>query len=94
MSSRTLATITSKGQITVPVEVRKKWDLKAADQIAFEISNDAGGTFIPKRRRSIFESLKTLPPISLGRPLRQKDIDDSIAEAMTEKYGHLARKTK
>jgi AbrB family looped-hinge helix DNA binding protein len=94
MSSRSLATITSKGQITVPVEVRRKWDLKAGDQIAFEISGDGGGRFIPKRRRSIFESIKTLPPMTLGRPLRQKDIDNAIAEGMQAKYGHMARKKK
>jgi hypothetical protein len=29
--------------------------------------------------------LDELPPLSLGRPLTQADIEDSIAEAMAEK---------
>ena len=94
MPDRTWATITSKGQITLPVEVRRKWGLKAGDQIAFEISGANSGTFITKRRRSIFESIESLPPLSLGRPLKQEDIDDAITEEMHAKFGNLVRNKK
>jgi hypothetical protein len=36
------------------------------------------------QRRSIFDSLKELEPLSLGRPLTQEDIDNAVGEAMTE----------
>lgn len=34
-----LATVTSKGQITIPQEVRQRLGLKQGDQISFEIEN-------------------------------------------------------
>lgn len=42
------ATITSKGQITIPVEVRKKLGLKAGDQINFFEDGDGKYSFEPK----------------------------------------------
>jgi AbrB family looped-hinge helix DNA binding protein len=79
------ATITSDGQITVPADVRKLWNLKPGDQIGFGALDASEGKIRPIRRRSIFESMKDLPPLSLGRPLRQSDIEDAITAAVTEK---------
>lgn len=39
----------------------------------------------PIRQRGIFESMKDLPPPSLGRALRQSDMEDAITSAVTEK---------
>ena len=36
---RLRATLTSKGQLTVPVELRRRWDLKAGDQLDFTIDD-------------------------------------------------------
>ena len=79
------ATITSKGQITVPADIRKLWNLKPGDQLGFGGLESGAGKIRPIRRRSIFESMKDLPPLSLGRPLRQQDIEDAITEAVTDK---------
>ena len=42
------ATITSKGQITIPIEVRKKLGLKAGDRINFFEDQEGIFTFEPK----------------------------------------------
>jgi antitoxin PrlF len=42
------ATITSKGQITIPIEVRRKLGLRAGDQINFFADEDGKYTFEPK----------------------------------------------
>ena len=42
------ATITSKGQITIPIEVRKKLGLRTGDQINFFEDEDGRYTFEPK----------------------------------------------
>lgn len=42
--TRRLSTISSKGQITVPLEVRKRLGLKAGDRVEFVV--DAGRTTI------------------------------------------------
>jgi len=43
-----IATVTSKGQITIPIEVRKKLGLKSGDQINFFEDQDGKYTFEPK----------------------------------------------
>jgi AbrB family looped-hinge helix DNA binding protein len=78
------ATLTSKGQITVPADVRKLWNLKPGDQISFRGLKADEGRIRPVRRRSIFESREALPPLSLGRPLAQADIEDAISAAVGE----------
>src|ERR1700721_1800519 len=92
MADKILATITSKGQITLPAQHRKAWGLKPGDQIAFDPPGGKSVRIEPRRKRSIFERLDELKLPSLGRPLTQKDIDDSVAEAMTEKYGGGGRR--
>jgi AbrB family looped-hinge helix DNA binding protein len=79
------ATITSKGQITLPASVRKFWDLKPGDQVSLGRLRQDAGTIRPIRRRSIFERLDELKLPSLGRALTQDDIDDAVAKAMIEK---------
>ncbi len=94
MAEKILATITSKGQITLPAQHRKAWGLRPGDQIAFEPPDGGSARIEPRRKRSIFERIDELKLPPLGRPLTQKDIDDSIAEAMAEKYGSLSRKRR
>jgi bifunctional DNA-binding transcriptional regulator/antitoxin component of YhaV-PrlF toxin-antitoxin module len=71
------ATLTTKGQLTLPRSIRDAWRLKAGDRIGFEILGDAEGRIEPQRRRSILEDLDALT-ISLETPLRQEDIDEAI----------------
>jgi len=89
--TKSVATLTSKGQITIPADLRKRWNLKPGDKIAFEAEADRA-TITPQRRRSIFERLDelSLPPI--GRPLKQSDIDDAIAAEVTERHARLKDK--
>ncbi len=87
------ATLTSKGQITLPVELRRRWELKAGDQLDFAI--DDGRVLLRKHiRRSIFEALKELPPLSLGRPLTQEDIDRAVDEGMEEQERRVRREDR
>lgn len=87
MATEILATLTSKGQITVPAGVREQWQLKPGDQIVFTLINDAEGRIEPRRRRSIFERLEELKLPCMGRPLTQADVDASVAVGMRKKYG-------
>ncbi|WP_420103607.1 AbrB/MazE/SpoVT family DNA-binding domain-containing protein [Bosea sp. (in: a-proteobacteria)] len=78
------ATLTSKGQFTLPAEIRQALGLRPGDRLGFELTDDNELKVEAKRRRSIRELRATLPPLTLGRPLRQQDIDDAITEAMNE----------
>ncbi len=85
MQDKIMATITSKGQITIPAEHRKAWGLKPGDQIAFDAPGAKSSRIEPRRKRSLFERLDEFALPSLGRPLSQRDIEDSIGEAVAAK---------
>jgi AbrB family looped-hinge helix DNA binding protein len=40
LSYRARATLTSKGQITLPVVLRRLWDLNSGDEIDFTLQDD------------------------------------------------------
>jgi AbrB family looped-hinge helix DNA binding protein len=43
-------TLTSKGQVTLPVELRRSWDLKQGDQLDFVLTED-GAVHVRKHIR-------------------------------------------
>ena len=90
MSIKVDATLTSKGQFTLPIEIRQALGLKPGDRLGFELTDDNELKVQPKRRRSIFELRETLPPLTLGRPLTQQDIDDAVTEAMNEQEDRVS----
>ena len=78
------ATITSKGQVTIPAEVRRHLGLKKQDKIAFVIEPE-GGVRVKAPHYPTLESLAGAAG-SLPAP---KPLDEVIAEAREER---LARK--
>ena len=67
MNFKSRSTLTSKGQITLPVELRRRWDLKPGDCIDFCLEDDGRVVLRKWLRRSILEGREALPPLS--RPL-------------------------
>ena len=72
------AKITSKGQITVPLEVRKELGVKPGDKIRFEKNSDQEITVRPVRKDSPFEKYRGIgnPGIGSGREAVIKYIRD------------------
>jgi len=71
------STLTSKGQITLPVELRRRWDLKPGDQLDFSLQEDGRVVLRKWVRRSIFEARAELPELSLDRTFTDDDIQKS-----------------
>jgi antitoxin PrlF len=75
------STITSKGQVTIPKQVRKKMNLKEGDMIAF-VPMREGTLIIPRNRpaESLFGMLAeyAIPGTSLA------DFDNAIGEAIAD----------
>jgi antitoxin PrlF len=94
MSYKAQATLTSKGQVTLPAELRRRWRLKSGDRVNFSLEDDGHVVMTRKVRRSIFESRKELAPLSLGRPLTQDDIDRAVAEAMEAQELRIQRERR
>jgi antitoxin PrlF len=70
------ATVTSKGQITIPIEVRTELGLKPGDRIEF-VKNDRGGFILFPKNGSV-QRLKGM----LGkfpRTVSIEEINESIA---------------
>ena len=85
MTDKILATLTSKGRITIPAQHRKAWGLKPGDQIAFDPPTGKSVCIEPRRKRSIFDRLHELKLPPLGRLLVHEDIENAITEAMIVK---------
>jgi len=66
MTYKSSSTLTSKGQITLPAELRRRWGLKPGDRVDFTLQDD--GRVVLRRwvRRSILEAREELPPLTRG----------------------------
>ena len=64
------AAVTSKGQITIPAEVRKAMGLRAKDRVVFTVMPD--GTTVMRAKRKSIKSLKGI----LKNPGRRVPVGD------------------
>lgn len=54
------ARLSSKGQLTVPAEIRKQYGLSTGDEVEF-IAEKKGAYIVPLKRRGLLELSGTLP---------------------------------
>ena len=74
------ATLTSKGQVTIPAEVRRHRGLKKRDKIAFIIEPEGGVRVKPPH----YPTLESLAGAAGSLP-SPKPLDEVIAEAREER---------
>ncbi len=77
------ATLTSKGQITLPSRMRKELGLKAGDKVAF-VEDEKGSYRIEVRKHS-FADLRGI--VKTKKPIASSDIDRWIEEARAARGG-------
>ncbi len=77
------ATMTSKGQITIPIAVRRKLRLKAGSKVDF-VENQAG-ELVLKPRTGDIRDLYGIVKYD-GPPLSIEDINDAIGKAAVERF--------
>jgi AbrB family looped-hinge helix DNA binding protein len=82
------AKMTSKGQITVPKDVRLKLGLKPGDRIRFLLEADGRVRLWPANR-DISELVGVLPKPK--RVVSIEEMDEAIARAVAEKYARHDR---
>jgi antitoxin PrlF len=71
------STLTSKGQITIPKEVRDQMGLKPGDRIDFV--KDRTGRFSLKAINTDFRSLRGILKSKRTKPLTIREMDEAIA---------------
>lgn len=77
------ATMTSKGQVTIPAAIRKKLRLHAGSKIDF-VENKAGDTVIRAKTgdiRKLYGFLKYDGP-----PLSIEEMNEAVAQAAVERF--------
>lgn len=82
-------TVTSKGQVTIPKQIREQLGIDPADKVTFVV-NDSGVVEIRTAPYSIRDLRGILPAIP-GR--ETEDFDDFIDEAMQTRADQLATGT-
>jgi AbrB family looped-hinge helix DNA binding protein len=82
------ARMTSKGQITVPKDVRMKLNLKPGDRVRFVIEADGRVRLWPAKR-DISELVGVLP--KPRRALSIEEMDEAIGRAVAEKFARHDR---
>ena len=79
------ATVTSKGQITIPVEIRRSLGLNEGDQVVFEISDDGSDPVARVRRAPDFIAMAgTIPPRKRVPRMWAQERDIAIEEAVRD----------
>jgi len=77
------ATVTSKGQITIPAEVRKALRLEPGTQVQFFAGENGEWIFRP-RTGSIWDLRGCVP--SLGRAVSIEEMNEAVEAAVAEDY--------
>jgi len=72
------ATLTSKGQITIPKEIRDRLRLQTGHRVEFEIDKN-GKVFLVPRNRDI-RSLKGIMRSKRKTPVTVEEMNEAIAE--------------
>ncbi len=76
------ATMTSKGQLTVPKEIRDRLGLAPGDKVEFVQGDDRAVVMRKRRAVPVRELFRTLPEGAV--PKGQKAIDDAIADQVLD----------
>jgi antitoxin PrlF len=71
------STVTSKGQITIPKEIRDQMGLKPGDRVEFV--KDRTGRISLRAINTDFRSLKGIIKSPFNRPITIEEMDEAIA---------------
>jgi antitoxin PrlF len=83
------ATMTSKGQLTVPKEIRETLGLKEGTKFSVTIEN--GNVVARPKNRSIMELAGILGKAPNGKSLTVEEMDDALGEILGEDDDRIKR---
>lgn len=78
------ATLTSKGQITIPKEIRQALELKTGDKIEFQLEGEDLATL--KRKTTRIKDVAGMLSQYAIRTHSIEEMDEAVAEMFREKY--------
>jgi antitoxin PrlF len=78
-----VATVTSKGQITVPVAMREKLGLRPGSKLVFE--EQSNGSFVVRKKTGDIRELKGILKAPAGVSLNVEDMERAVGETLKAK---------
>jgi AbrB family looped-hinge helix DNA binding protein len=82
------ASVTERGQVTIPAEVRKVLGIKARDKVSFVI--DDGIVVLKKPRFTLETAAQSVPP--LNKPLTWQEMRTIAQEEVAARYAEKMRR--
>ena len=80
------ARITSKGQVTIPVEIRRRYQLQAGDEIGFR-ADGSSVRILPLKKRKLTDLYGALPATKryAGKGAEREEIGRMLGEELDRK---------
>lgn len=83
-----IATMTSKGQVTIPKAIRERLGLRAGDRLDFEVARDGRVVVQPVGTEGEPVSLAGFlnDRVRVKHPVTVEEMDEAIGQAVAEEY--------
>jgi AbrB family looped-hinge helix DNA binding protein len=80
-----LARVTTKGQVTIPVTIRKALDIEEGDQLLFEIDDDQTARVRVVKQRRLMDLYGALPATRpfLGKQAIREEVGKDLGQRQT-----------
>ena len=81
-----LATVTVKGQVTLPRIIREKLNLSAGDKIDFSYDEVSNRVILTPKNKKVKDVYGLLAHLALEKPISVEEMNQGIVDSMREKH--------
>jgi antitoxin PrlF len=82
----TIATITSKGQVTLPKEIRRKLHLEAGEKIDFRVDEETGTATLVPLNKHVEDAFGLLSRPKRGKIVSPDEMHTAIGDKFRKEY--------
>lgn len=86
------ATITSKGQVTIPKEIRDRSGLEQGDRVEFRIDDEGRIVMEPLRPSRPLPAAGRLRKYAKGRPVTVEEMNEAVARSAVRRFERSTRR--
>ena len=86
-----ISTLTSKGQVTIPKEIRSRMGLKTGDRLEFRIDDQGRVTVRPAGEPTYLRLRGMLHRYAKERPVTVEEMREAVQQGAAEKFGPRRR---
>jgi antitoxin PrlF len=86
-----VSTVTSKGQVTIPKQVRERLGLKVGDRLVFRFDRQGRLVVEPESRERLGAVPGLLHHLAGARPVTVEEMDEAVRRHLGEKHAGARR---